>query len=202
MEDVLSTFTFFHNWDPRHVAHPEIGHFHDVYLRPNLVKFIIIICKLSPLSEYLHNAKSILLLNQILKMSLQAWNESFAKLSTIPLKETYRDRASYGTRKKTQCATDEIDEPSTRERSSRRLIGARLLKYLLGFDRSQLREESTQSQYYPPTSLRRGIMRRNSRRIGRERRERGEQGCRDTTADDFIIPWNLLKKSVAHGGNI
>lgn len=128
--------------------------------------------------------------------------ESFAKLSTIPLKETYRDRASYGTRKKTQCATDEIDEPSTRERSSRRLIGARLLKYLLGFDRSQLREESTQSQYYPPTSLRRGIMRRNSRRIGREGRERGEQGCRDTTADDFIIPWNLLKKSVAHGGNI
>lgn len=50
--------------------------------------------------------------------------------------------------KKSQCATDEIDEPSTRERSSRRLIGARLLKYLLGFDRSQLREESTQSQYY------------------------------------------------------
>lgn len=26
--------------------------------------------------------------------------ESFAKLSTIPLKETYRDRASYGTRKR------------------------------------------------------------------------------------------------------
>lgn len=100
MEDVLSTSTFFHNWDPRHVAHPEIGHFHDVYLRPNLVKFIIIICKLSLLSEYLHNAKSILLLNQILKMSLQAWNESFAKLSTIPLKETYRERASYGTRKR------------------------------------------------------------------------------------------------------
>lgn len=148
MEDILSTSRFFHNWDPRHVAHSEIGHFHDVYLRPNLVKFIIIIFKLSLLSEYLHNAKSILLLNQILKMSLQAWNESFAKLSTIPLKETYRDRASYGTRKKTQCATDEIDEPSTRERSSRRLIGARLLKYLLGFDRSQLREESTQSQYY------------------------------------------------------
>lgn len=98
MEDVLSTSTFFHNWDPRHVAHSEIGHFHDVYLRPNLVKFII--CKLSLLSEYLHNAKSILLLNQILKMSLQAWNESFAKLSTIPLKETYRDRASYGTRKR------------------------------------------------------------------------------------------------------
>lgn len=128
----------------------------------------------------------------------KAFHDSFKRNVSRP--SFLRDTEEEG--KKTQCATDEIDEPSTRERSSRRLIGARLLKYLLGFDRSQLREESTQSQYYPPTSLRRGIMRRNSRRIGREGRERGEQGCRDTTADDFIIPWNLLKKSVAHGGNI
>lgn len=128
----------------------------------------------------------------------KAFHDSFKRNVSRP--SFLRDTEEGG--KKTQCATDEIDELSTRERSSRRLIGARLLKYLLGFDRSQLREESTQSQYYPPTSLRRGIMRRNSRKIGREGRERGEQGCRDTTADDFIIPWNLLKKSVAHGGNI
>lgn len=45
------------------------------------------------------------------------------------------------------CASWKSIKPPTRpERSPRRLIGARLLKYLLRFDRSQLREESAQSE--------------------------------------------------------
>lgn len=44
-------------------------------------------------------------------------------------------------------------------------------------------------------------IRGESEEEGERERERDEQG-EDTTADDFIIPWNLLKKSVAHGGNI
>lgn len=66
----------------------------------------------------------------------------------------------------------------------------------MGFDRSQLREESAQSQYYPPTSLRRGIMRRNSRRIGgggRER-ERKRRAGRGHDGRRFYHPVEFIKK--------
>lgn len=121
-------------------------------------------------------------------MSLQERRKISQSFRKIPLKESYRDHCllpKHGTQKRGEkrSAQLEIDEPSTQERSSRRLIGARLLKYLLGFDRSQLREESAQSQYYPPTSLRRGIMRRNSRRVeggGKEASRDAERTRRPT----------------------